>query len=95
MPVKIGHQTYYWWSRKETAQHNTERHRVFQKQLYLNFEGNTRLSHEEWEAKLKAFKEKNFDLLDSEKMSSKESIGDPTPFSALNTDSKLNNKLEG
>ena len=65
MPVKIGYQTLYWWSAKEIAQHNTERHRVFQKQLYLNFEDNIRLSHEEWEVKLKMFKEKNFDLLNN------------------------------
>ena len=54
----------YFWSRKESAQHDTERHEVFRKELYPLYNGNVHLTHAEWDAKLKEFKEKNFDLLE-------------------------------
>jgi len=61
MPVKIGHQTYYFWSAKETAQHSTERHQIFKKELYVA----ASLPREKFLASLEAFKEKNFDLLNN------------------------------
>ena len=78
----------YFWSAKETAQHSTERHQIFQKELYPY----AKLPRQEFLERLEEFKEKNFDLLDSEK--SVEHISDVEKGTAQQTDSKLNNKLE-
>ena len=51
----------YFWSAKETAQNNTERHEVFRKELYVA----ASLSRQEFLDKLEEFKEKNFDLLNN------------------------------
>jgi len=94
MPVKIGYDIYYWWSAKETAQYNTERHQVFREELYPH----ASLPREEFKKKLEEFKEKNFDLLDSEKTEGvRRSVGlrQPSPNCSRESDSKLNNKLEG
>lgn len=58
---KLWHNTYYYWSRKETAQHNTERHQVFREELYAA----AALSREKFKESLEAFKEKNFDLINN------------------------------
>lgn len=57
---KLWHKTYYYWSRKETIQHDTERHEVFRKELYSH----ASLSRDEFQRKLAEFREKNFDLLE-------------------------------
>lgn len=49
----------YFWSRKEAAQNNTERHQIFAEELYPL----AKLSRKEFQEKLKEFKDKNFDLL--------------------------------
>jgi len=51
----------YFWSRKETAQHSTERHQIFRGELYAA----ASLSREEFLKTLESFKEKNFDLLNN------------------------------
>lgn len=53
----------YFWSRKESAQHDTERHEVFRKELYVA----ASLSRQEFLDKLEEFKEKNFDLINNKK----------------------------
>ena len=58
---KLGYRSYYYWSRKESAQHDTERHEVFRKELYVA----ASLSRQEFLDKLEVFKEKNFDLLNN------------------------------
>ena len=51
----------YFWSAKETAEHSTERHQIFKKELY----DAASLSREEFLKTLESFKEKNFDLLNN------------------------------
>lgn len=53
----------YFWSRKETAEHNTERHKVFREELYPH----ASLPREEFLVKLEEFKERNFDLINNKK----------------------------
>jgi len=65
---KIGYHSVFFWSAKETAAHNTERHKVFREELYPL----AHLSRKEFLEKLEQFKIKNFDLLDSEKSVLKE-----------------------
>ena len=79
----------YFWSHKERAQHNTERHQVFAKELYPL----AKLSGKAFQDALLEFKEKNFDLLDSEKSAISGGVRTTTERGA--SDSKLNNKLEG
>ena len=89
----------YFWSHKETAQHSTERHQVFRGELYSS----AKLPRKEFLNALEKFKEKNFDLLDSEKSddldgekgsASKGTIKEIS-LPDMGDDSKLNNKLEG
>jgi len=49
----------YFWSAKEKAQHNTERHQIFAEELYPL----AKLSRREFQERLEEFKDKNFDLL--------------------------------
>ena len=56
---KIGHSVMYFWSEKEKAFYNTERHQIFKEELYPL----AQLSRTEFQERLKEFKEKNFDLL--------------------------------
>lgn len=58
---KIGYNSIYFWSRKEAAQHNTERHQTFAEELYPL----AKLSGKESQEKLEAFKDKNFDLINN------------------------------
>jgi len=58
---KIWHNKVAYWSRKETAQYNTERHQVFKEELYPL----ASLPRSEFRTQLEIFKEKNFDLLNN------------------------------
>jgi len=79
----------YFWGTKERAQNSTERHQIFKAELYPH----ASLSGKEFKEKLEEFKEKNFDLLDSEKSGG---MKDTIVNDVIQVQhSKLNNKLEG
>lgn len=60
---KIGYNTIYYWSFKEKAERNTERHQVFVKELYPL----AKLPRKEFQERLKEFKKNNFDLINIKK----------------------------
>jgi len=90
---KLWHHTYHYWGAKEKAQYNTERHQVFKEELYPH----ASLSRQEFLDKLGKFKEKNFDLLDSEKSVEAETRMESSDNfkGSTRSDSILDNKLEG